>query len=767
MEWLKFTRIDIAQFSYSPNTFTLTSAKTSETIILTEQSHAILMKLCLHTGIVVERDVLIRTVWGDNYSTGNKGLNNVIWQLRKAFETLINAELKGTPSKQSVESQQVTSIAICSTPPVIPPELQSEKHDDFFIRIPKKGYRLNACVQFNWIYELHHNAELTFVKQNAYVDEQLVQLNEPQKQLFSYIVNMSSPITTRGLCQALNIENYQLTTLLGELQQTLLSHNCSAQFIEKWNDKWLTVRSINNKETFKANTEKREQQSTPSQQKALNIAKNVSKFSTLKRLTNTPYVMGYLLVFAMLIIFAFDQNLFLSQNASHKVETAIDQYVTAHTEILMTLHNKQGGLSIIDVLNSHYAVLNSNHQANKFNDLDYVKALNHLSKLNIHYGAFDTSESLLEQALQLVEYKLNSTKNTDKILKQTNLLKAEIYISKSQHQAAQHLLNDLHYEKSSSIEWSLEEKLTVDVLQLRLHNQLGHFSQTAQRAEKLIKQHELLSGDIAIKENVSELLNYYAIALRQLNQLDKAIEIVHRLLELEIQQHDTQYNSSVERYSSLAVIYLFKGDIHQAITQFDNALSNNLRIYGEHSNNLPLLLNNASFAYFEDQQFEKALSAINKAITLQTKLFGKNHPKLGFLYLTKATHFFHLGNIEQANYFNRIALNLFEHKSNFEHPYRGRSFELAAHLFRVENDLINCASHIALARQLYAKSYPDKEHWVHQTVNISELMCLSNEKRIAKEQHQKLLNLAESVGEDSLPMRQIRHKLAQQPKRSL
>ena len=124
MHWILHTRITIASFIFQPAEKTLRDPANASTLGLSEQCSLVLQFLCLAPNTYVSRETLIESIWGENFETGNKGLNQVIWQLRKAIENLVTDNEENSETIIRLPRRATNSIEISPllgdmpTPPI-------------------------------------------------------------------------------------------------------------------------------------------------------------------------------------------------------------------------------------------------------------------------------------------------------------------------------------------------------------------------------------------------------------------------------------------------------------------------------------------------------------------------------------------------------------------------------------------------------------------------------------------------------------------------
>lgn len=737
MSWFNHTRINIEHFIYLPNERSLATQHHQRKIILSEQCSQVLNILCIHAKSDVSRDELIEHIWGDKFETGNKGLNQVIWQLRKAFEQL----------DSNIES--------------------------VIKRVPKKGYSLEAYVRFSWVYtEKSADTEaLTFSGSELWLKHTPIPLSPLQQRLLTVLVRHTPPINHLDLCAELNLECAQLMNLLGEFQLTLVKQHPHAAVITGWDGRAIAYQAPLTK-TSVANDTKNNVKATPA---SVTVPPDSTQYMSIKRRTFfallTTSVLSWILLAS--VYFAAQHvgsPLIISDFHDHALLSAFTHKQLADLE---RIQEKKGEITIrnvLEVTSQSLAAIKNNTELSKE---EYARVLGYLGQLNFRFDQLASAEEQLRETIRVTETLSSNDWKVRKIELEARGKLIELLSTSGEYIKAQKMLNKTLQRLSLDYPEYALLSVKLSIRQLEIHINHGKFKQAKLLAEKLVTRLEnsqLIKQDLSL---LTDTLNLYSIVLRQLNDVDAAIVTLQKLLALEIELHGDQHEATISRYMSLAVIYTFNGQTQKALHYFETAIALNTQLYGEHSVALPLMLNNQSYALFELGRIEDAIEASQRAIEMDERYFGKHAPRSAFLYLTKATHLFHHGDIDAARTTNAIALQLFQKPMNAKHPLQGRALELQAHIHRVDNDIILCESHMNLAEEIYKEIFKDEMHWVRQVSKLSMRACELTSRStqatslITNPALTPMLNtLIASVGANALPVKHIQYKLAQykQPK---
>lgn len=749
MAWLNHTSITIAHFVYCPHERSLSITNTKLKIVLSEQCVQILNILCLRAQTEVSREVLIASIWGDKFETGNKGLNQVIWQLRKAFEQL------------------------------------DESCANLIVRVPKKGYILNAQVTVSWQYNDLPAAQDTLQLHHEHLEYRDVSIpvNTVQHALLVALSERSSPVKLLNLCVELSVDIDTLLTVLGELQFNFCQHHPHAALLKTWDQREVSFFPVKNAMHDTPLVSQNEETGCKSS-RPNTIHHPKSERIKLSR----SFFLALICTSVVSLLAACYLGWLLhnhpkgdAQNIVH--EHRVLSHFTRHQfDELIKIHEDKGQLSILEVLNVSAESLNHINDTDVLTSLDHALTLTELGFLNFKFDRYSESEQQLQQAIDIAEHSVSEpdAKRRVKLVAQNHLI--EMHIAAGNYVKAELLLNNA-LQLTSYLHANEED--IVDLLhvrQLELYVNTGKFGEAKMLSEHLLSklrkqdiQHkttppfyqEYMSPQLITGAGLrAEILNLYSIALRQLNDLDKAIEALQQLLALEIEQHGDQHESAISRYISLAVIYTFNGQIEHALQYFETAIALHKKLYGEKSSNLPVMLSNQSYALFEAGKTAQALAAVNEAIAIDEHHFGSEPTRSAFIYLAKATHEFHLGNVNDAQATIQRALQGFQTATHIRHPMHGRALELQAHIHRLNKDVILCQSHMNLAMDIYQESFKDPNHWITKSGKISvaacELMAEIKDKAALQEHEQMsvLLNdLIQEVGANALPVRYIYYKL--------
>ena len=437
--------------------------------------------------------------------------------------------------------------------------------------------------------------------------------------------------------------------------------------------------------------------------------------------------------------------------------TQLTFFMKEHLSELQKLKGKNDEISMVKVLNTNKKVLDKIHVTHITHKNEQAKQYMMLGEMYIRISQLNKAEKIFIEILKKFQNENNSIlEHTLFKLKIYNYL-IKIYTTKGEYLKGRKLINLVTNDSVMKQLINQPQMLIFRVNELNLYIKSGLFSLVKIKAKKYLLDTENITDNNEKNTIQLQLLNFYAIALRQLEDLDGAVIILERLLALQLKLGEQDHDITISRFSTLGAIYMMKGNLTQAQHYFSEAVNMNTIIYSGKSFELPVLLNNLSYASFENQQIKVALDQINEAISVQTKLFGKHNPKLAYLYLTRANHKFNLGKIFQAEKDNNIALDLFKHADNKEHPFRGRSLALAAFIYKFKGDTINCTAHIKMAKIFFSES----QHRDRQAANIIAKICTltiqdNDTKQSLMESIKTLLiEFTQKYGKYSLPVLQL------------
>jgi tetratricopeptide (TPR) repeat protein len=418
-------------------------------------------------------------------------------------------------------------------------------------------------------------------------------------------------------------------------------------------------------------------------------------------------------------------------------------------------------------------LLNDNYMAalehSSIPPLTHVNALMAFSSINREFVRYDEAEMLLKKARDvLIENPQKGIIYTTAFA-EMQYLTAELLIRTGRYTEAQGFLEravkDLSVKKSVDILYN--QKLNLK--RARLFLNMGQYNEAQTVAREIIDSIEFLPHSEEKNTLMSDAIMCVAIGLRNLGDLAGAQAELKALLSSNIAMYGELNEQNTSVFQSLAAIYAAKGNYDDALKHYRAAEKYYEKNSDQYSLKKALLLHNLSYVVFELGQVGGALNAIDNAIEIYDFHFGGKSPNHAFLYSTKASHYFNIGDIPEAKIHNAVAIELFEHPDQKHHIFRSRALQLEAHIYRLEGDIMLCANLMQTVSKMLADQIPDESHWMRKVAEVSTISCemplesVLNFKTMPSNSPISTIisELESTFGVDGMPLRQIKHLIGQ------
>ena len=169
---------------------------------------------------------------------------------------------------------------------------------------------------------------------------------------------------------------------------------------------------------------------------------------------------------------------------------------------------------------------------------------------------------------------------------------------------------------------------------------LGEFSSDD---AALVDLYHLVGKVTDAKENYDESLKWYR----------KSLEVSMRLCP-------SDYIKTSNAYNSMGIVYRKKGETHQALVCFNQAVSLFEEANKEKYPNIALFYGNIAYTYHDEKKYEDALSFYEKALTIQKQHLPSSHADIGASYMNIGVIHRCLGRYDQAldNYKQSLEIQL-------------------------------------------------------------------------------------------------------------
>ena len=128
------------------------------------------------------------------------------------------------------------------------------------------------------------------------------------------------------------------------------------------------------------------------------------------------------------------------------------------------------------------------------------------------------------------------------------------------------------------------------------------------------------------KDRVLHLRSLSGISLG-LQENDKAIEYANEILA-----HAGNDDDRGVAYNNLGLAYANKGEYDRAIGYYEKALAIQLKSLGPEHPSVGLSYNNLGSAYYNKGEYDRAIGYYEKALAIALKSLGPEHPDVGLSY---------------------------------------------------------------------------------------------------------------------------------------
>lgn len=287
---------------------------------------------------------------------------------------------------------------------------------------------------------------------------------------------------------------------------------------------------------------------------------------------------------------------------------------------------------------------------------DFLVEWFHVSDPLQSYGETITARELLDRGADQIKARLSAEPEA-----QSALLKsmAEVYMSLGLFDRASNLLQSalevLQFKETLS---PTEEVQLLNLLgeSLRSNNDLAAAEATLERAQALLREHELmdtpeglhtlrtLAGVKAVGDELPAAISYYRqavelhksvspldIELRSiiLKELGSPLAKAGNYDEAETLLRDAlailgdQHGMTMGTMSELATILYYKGDIQESATLRQNVLDRKIKYYGSEHPDVARALHHLGLAEYTLGEYEAAESHTREALAMRVKLLGE------------------------------------------------------------------------------------------------------------------------------------------------
>lgn len=748
LDWLNYYTFKSDSFIFIVKKDLIVNSTNNKESVLSNQCSQLLKLLCLSAGEVFERDELINYIWDKNYETGSKGLTQAVWQLRKNFTEI-------------------------------------DLNDSELITVHRnKGYELDVDVRGVATSHMSTETHALFYEAGSIIlDKSRIFLNSQETKILEYLINEKTSNDIFLICSMASCNRFELLNLLGQLQDNIHQIRADATFLDGWNQYSLHISILPTAMTNSSSqldnglcaigtsdrkNDKVEQSSISRFVSRLKHNAVISKIRGVELTKVLTYATAALLILCVTFIYLFT----LEQSRSKTYENADLALVTELTENLhRLLHDKEDKLkqnsdALLELLIENYeSTLEYSHTP----PVARARALLAFSSIHAEVARYDEAEKLIKEAQDILIDNPSSQIIYSSVFAEMQYLTANFLFKTRRYVEALHFVDSALKELSTKNNVDTLHFQKLNIMRTRLFLNMGQYEESLASAREIIDSLELLPEDTERNALMTDAIKYVAIGLRNMGDIAGAQNELEALLSSNktIFGELTKQNTSV--FQVLAAIYASRGNYDEALKHYRASESFHDNNNDQYSINKALVLHNMSYVLFELGQKDDTLKAIDDAIEIYDFHFGEKSSNHAFLYSTKATHHFNVGNISEAKINNALAIEMFEHPDNKKHILRNRALQLAAHIYRLEGDVTLCRNIMHSVSESLSESISDESHWMRKVANISSLSC---EVPLASIVYHKTMpsslpipmimtELEKMYGSDGLPVRQISNLLDQ------
>jgi len=203
-----------------------------------------------------------------------------------------------------------------------------------------------------------------------------------------------------------------------------------------------------------------------------------------------------------------------------------------------------------------------------------------------------------------------------------------------------------------------EKDLLAKIEKLEKQNKKLKSSSPQEKRNKLKLQFEKVTRELTATE-----LNDKALALWSYGyytDVSKAIALLKQAIQM-----DPGYSSA---YNGLGLAYKSSGDYDRAIEYYQKALKIDLKQRGPDHPDVAIRYNNLGVAFDRKYEHDRAIEYYQKALKINLKRLGPDHPKVAVMYNNIGLSYKHKGNYDKALEYYQKALKIDLKHRGPDHP---------------------------------------------------------------------------------------------------
>ncbi|NGY95471.1 hypothetical protein NEOC84_001391, partial len=165
-----------------------------------------------------------------------------------------------------------------------------------------------------------------------------------------------------------------------------------------------------------------------------------------------------------------------------------------------------------------------------------------------------------------------------------------------------------------------------------------------------------------------------------------------------------------EVLNALGIIYQQQGNLNKALEYSQKALAIDLKLFGKNHPKVAACYNNLGQIYQDQGNLEKAADYTQKALAIDLKLFGENHPKVAICYNNLGQIHQDQGNLEKAADYTQKALAIDLKLFGENHPALTRDYNNLAQIYQDQGNLDKAEDYtnkaLAIDLKLFGRNHP-------------------------------------------------------------
>lgn len=258
----------------------------------------------------------------------------------------------------------------------------------------------------------------------------------------------------------------------------------------------------------------------------------------------------------------------------------------------------------------------------------------------------------------------------------------------------QNILEDYKIHQRIKVKEEQKEIAKADYLQAK--NNFNNYS----NIKALLQINEALLFDSG---NVLYLF-LKAQILTELSEYDESLNVFYMVIKLNID--DTLRSNS---FNNMGLNYKKKNDCKKALEYYGKALTIQEKVFGKEHPFTAISYNNIGLTYYENGNYEKALDYVKKALSIDEKLLNKGDPTIASMYNNIATIYNAKSDFKMALEYCEKALTINEIKFGKEDIHSAVSYNNIGFTYEQMGDLDKALDYyvkaLAINEIVFGKEY--------------------------------------------------------------